>query len=190
MSKGVRIVIGLIFLIGLALLARNQLALAGSLPAQSAGSVAQSRGVSAQADIYAQRGSVKPPPVVVPPIHTPGTYSAGGVCTVIVDSIAPDVGLHVILLPFSTVHNRPSEIKRYLAGVCNLTFVEAGKGVTDVTPADATVKVCFAAIPNTSNTIYIYDDKTWFPLVTTVQNGLACAPATKTGKYLLTDRTP
>ena len=83
------------------------------------------------------------------------------------------------------MRDRPNETQRYLAGVCQLTFVKQGKGVTDITPDDAVVKVCFAAVPNTTDKIYVYDDHQWFALETTVENGLACAPATKTGKYVL-----
>ncbi len=108
----------------------------------------------------------------------------------IVSDIASNVALHVNLLPFSTVHDRPKETKQYLAGVCEIRFVVQGKGVTDITPQDATVQICFAAIPNTADKVYVYDDHQWYALDTTVQNGMACAPATKTGKYVLAQMPP
>jgi hypothetical protein len=167
-------------------LAQSQLASAGQRASQQS-SAAQSQGDLAPAGARGEPGTVKPPPVVVPPINAPGTYSAGGVCTVIVQSISDPTSLHVNLLPFDTVRDRPQETERYRAGVCQLVFVKNGQGVTDVTAVDAVVKVCFAAIPNETNQIYVYvwQTQTWFALETTVENGLACAPATKTGRYVM-----
>lgn len=75
-----------------------------------------------------------------------------------------------------------------MAGVCQVTFVQRpGGGVMDNFPPEAgSVKVCFAGIPNASTKIYFHDDKSWTPLDTTSSGGLVCAPATKTGKYVLT----
>jgi hypothetical protein len=186
MSKALRFFLAAILLIAVLLLARSELASAVNGPDQRSGAAVPAQSDFALADAKGRPGSVKPPPVVVPPINDPGTYSAGGLCTVIVQSIAEPMSLHVNLLPFSTLHNRPQETERYLAGVCLLTYVKRGAGVTtDIVPADAVVKVCFAAIPNSTNKIYVYDDKTWYALDTTTENGLACATAMKTGKYVL-----
>ena len=186
MSKIIRYVAAAVLIISVVLLAGNQLVSAGKGADQASSSV-QSQSDLAPASAKGEPGTVKPPPVVVPPINEPGTYSAGGVCTVVVESISDPTSLHVNLLPFTTVWNRPKETDRYLAGVCQLVYVIKGKGVSDVTPADAVVKICFAAIPNETNTIYVFEWKTqtWFALDTTVENGLACAPATKTGRYVL-----
>ncbi len=187
MSKALRFIVAAILLISILLLARSELASAGMLPGQKSGAAVPAQSDFALANAKGNPGTVKPPPVVVPPINAPGTYSAGGVCTVIVESIAQPMSLHVNLLPFSTVQDRPKETDRYRAGVCQLVFVKSGKGVTDVTPADAVVKICFAAIPNETDKIWVYvwETKTWTALETTVQNGLACAPATLTGRYVL-----
>ena len=187
MSKALRFVVAAILLISILLLARSELASAGMLPAQKSGAAVQSQGDLAPASARGNPGTVKPPPVIVPPVNRPGTYSVGGVCTVIVESIAPDVALHANLLPFDTVRDRPKETERYRAGVCQVLFVKAGQGVTDVTTADAVVKVCFAAIPNETNKLYVYvwETNTWYALETTVENGLACAPAAKAGRYVL-----
>ncbi len=186
MSKVIRFAAAAVLIISVLLLAQSQFASAGQKADQQS-NAAQSQGGLVPASAKGEPGTVKPPPVVVPPINAPGTYSAGGVCTVIVESIAQPMSIHVNLLPFSTVQDRPKETERYRAGVCQLLFVKSGKGVTDVTPTDAVVKICFAAIPNETNKIYVYvwETKTWFALDTTVQNGLACAPATKTGRYVL-----
>lgn len=88
MSKTVRIVIAAIFLIGILLLARNQMAWAGYSAEQNRTDLAQVQPTAGVAALKPDPGTVKPPPVVVPPINEPGTYSAGGVCTVIVESIS------------------------------------------------------------------------------------------------------
>lgn len=135
-----------------------------------------------------QPGTVKPPPVVVPPVTGPGTYSVGGICTFRVITLAGTISLHADVLPFSTLGTKPENIAGYVAGVCRATYVEKTAGVMDVVGAsDGQIEVCFAAIPNTTVKIYVYVDKTktWTALETTVQNGLACAPAQRTGKYVL-----
>ena len=83
------------------------------------------------------------------------------------------------------------------AGLLNLPGVhvfhyKTNKLVTDVTSTDGSWKICFAAIPNKETTIYFYsaNDETagsvtsvWTPLETTIENGMACAPAYSTGVY-------
>lgn len=130
-------------------------------------------------------GSVKPPPVVVLPITGPGTYSVGGVCTFRVIELASDVTLHANLLPYATLGIRPQTISGYLAGVCRATYTKIGEGVIDLTESDGRVDVCFAAIPDTTEKLYVYNDKTWTALDTTIEGGLACGPAQQSGKYVL-----
>lgn len=188
MDKNLRMFIAAALLIGILFLARNQMAWAGDLPVQNQSGPAQNQERAGLADLNAQPGTVKPPPAVVPPITSPGTYSVGGICTLQVEQLADTVSLHALLLPFSTLHNKPDEIERYLAGVCSLNYVKSGKGLTDLAPEDGAVKICFAAIPNVTNKIFVYDDHTWTALDTTVENGLACATASKTGKYVLSSQ--
>ena len=186
MGKGLRILIAVVFLIGLLLLARGQLAWAGGLSAWNSAGVAQNPAASGMAVPNARPGTVKPPPVVAPPISGPGTYSLGGVCTVIVERLDPTVSVHAVLLPFSSVGQQPKDVARFLAGVCQVNYVKAGAGLADLTAADGSVKICFAAIPTATNKVYVYVDKTWTALDTTVEDGLACASASKSGRYVLT----
>ena len=185
MGKGLRIGVAIIFVLGVLLLARGQMAWAGGLPVWNSGAVGQNP-AAANAVAPDAPGTVKPPPVVVPPISGAGTYSVGGVCTIEVISLAADVSVHAVLLPLNTVGKQPDEVARLLAGVCQVNYVKSGAGLTDLAPADGSVKICFSAIPTTTDKIYVYADKTWTALDTTVENGLACAFATKTGRYVLT----
>ncbi len=189
MTKALRIILAVVVFIGVLLVARSQMAWAGNAPDQKANTPKQE--TSSAAAAAKNPGTVKPPPVVVPPITGPGTYSVGGVCTLIVERLVDTVSIHAVLLPFSTLHNKPAEIDRYIAGVCNVTFIQRPGGVikTEVTPEEASVKVCFAGIPNMGTKIYFYDDHAWIALDTTANGGLVCAPATRTGKYVLT-KTP
>jgi hypothetical protein len=134
-------------------------------------------------------GTVKPPPVVVPRVRAPGTYSVGGVCTLIVTAMADTVQMSANLLPYTTLGQQPATISAYLAGVCRVTYVKAGVGVINLAAGDGTVKVCFASVPNVATTIFFYDDKTWTALQTTVEDGLTCAPAQKSGKYVLATKS-
>ncbi len=188
MNKVVRITVAFILSIGILFLAKNQIASAGSWPWQNTAAV-QGQSAPAELDTNNQPGTVKPPPVVVPPITKPGTYSLGGVCIIYVEQISDNVMLRAQLLPFVTLRTtRPQDTTRYLAGVCDLTYQLSGKPITDLSTTDGTVKICFAAIPNTTSKIYVYDGQTWTALDTAPldnNNTLECAIASKTGKYVL-----
>jgi hypothetical protein len=185
MNKTVRIILAGLLLLGIVFLARNGIASAGAGMAEPKAQAVQSRPQSGGLFTDIEPGSVKPPPVVVPPVTGPGTYSVGGVCTVQVAQLASSVTLHAVLVPFSTLGKHPQDVGRYLAGVCQLNYTKAGAGITDLAPADGSVTVCFAALPNTTTKIYVFDGKTWTALTTTLNNGLECAAASKTGRYVL-----
>ncbi len=189
MSKGLRLVVTVIFVLGVLLLARGQMAWAGALPAWNFGAVVQNP-AAANAAAPDAPGTVKPPPVVAPPISGPGTYSVGGVCTFRVIQLATSITLHADLLPFATLGKQPDNIASYLAGVCRAMYVKVGAGVIDALGSDGEVQICFAAVPNTTGKIYVYNDKTWTGLTTTSDNGLECAPAQQTGKYVLVTEKP
>ncbi len=185
MNKSIRFIIAAALLVVILFLAGNQMATAGELPWQKGGVVSQNQGVSALPAAGNHKGTVLPPPVVVPPISGPGTYSAGGVCTVIVQQLESDINLHVNLLPFNVLPNKPTDKTQYLAGVCNLFYQLSGKPLPILTSAQGNVQICFAQVPNTTGQIYVFDGQTWTALETTVVNGLECASAGMTGKYVL-----
>ena len=179
MSKSLRIIAAMAVVLAILLLARSPMAWAQNPLSRDPRVSSQPQPADRDA------GTVKPPPVVVPPVNAPGTYSVGGVCTFIVTEMADAVSLHANLLPYATLGQRPDNISSYVAGVCQATFVKSGVGLTDLAAADGVVKVCFATVPNTTTKIYVYDNKTWTALETTVDGGLTCAPAQQTGKYVL-----
>ncbi len=188
MNKTLRIVVAAIMLLAVLILAGNQAAGAGFLTVPDVIGALQGNSSSGLGAPNAQPGTVKPPPVVVPPITGPGTYSVGGICTFRVITLADTISLHADWLPYSTLGKRPQNIASYLAGVCRAIYVQKAAGVIDLVGAsDGQIEICFAAVPNTTGTIYVYVDKTqtWTALQTTVQDGLACAPAQYTGKYVL-----
>ena len=184
MNKGVRILIAAILFLGILFLAGNQIASAGNLPWQT-GIVALRQNALAQANPNNRPGTVKPPRVVLPPITTPGTFSVGGVCTLVVGHLATNVTVSAHLMSLNVLNNRPKDISRYLAGVCDVTFSKSGKPVSGISSGDGSVKICFAVLPNVQSKIYFYDGKTWTALDTTVQNGLDCTNANSTGRYVL-----
>jgi len=189
MNKGFRIIVAGLLLLGILFLARNQIAWAGNSPTAN-NAVGQSQEQPALLNANPDPGTVKPPPVVVPPITKPGTYPVGGVCTLYVEQLVDTDSLHAKLLPFDVLNGRPQDTSRYLAGVCDLAYHVSGKLVPELPPADGTVKICFAALPNITSKIYVYADKTWTALDTTFENGMECAIASKTGRYILAQSNP
>ena len=190
MKKGIRIIVASLLLVGILFLARNQIAWAGNAPVvNNAAGHGQNQPI-VQQDVNADPGSVKPPPVVAPPITKAGTYPVGGVATLYVDQIADNVSIHAKLLPFAVLEGLPPGTSRYLAGVVDLTFRVDGKPVADVTSGQASVQICFAALPNITGKIYVYANNTWTALDTTLENGLVCAPASQTGQYVMAEPNP
>ena len=188
MNKWFRIAIASVLLLGILILARNTVAWAGvSLNTNNVVGQSQPAVQNAAAD----PGTVKPPPVVVPPITKPGTYPVGGVCTLFVEQLVSTDSIHAKLLPFDVLNGgRPQDTSRYLAGVCDLAYHVSGKLEPELPPGDGTVKICFAALPNITSKIYVYADKTWTALDTTLENGMECATASKTGRYVLAQSNP
>ncbi len=144
----------------------------------------------------ASGGSVRPPsPIDTGKITQSGTYNIGGVGSVVIDYQAPNLATVVHLEGNTEISANvpfPDDAGLlYLPGV-HLFHYTADQLVTDVTPADGSWKICFASIPNKETTIYFYyaSDETaesvssdWTPLETTIENGMACAPANSTGVY-------
>ena len=184
MNKYMRVIFATVVLVAMVLLASSRMAWASNSPTGNNGGL-QAQGPLGMAQDDQDPGSVRPPPVVLPPIQAPGIYSVGGVCTFQVTSMADKVTLQADLLAFTSLGDKPQSIASYLAGVCRATYAKDGVGMADLAAADGTVVICFAAVPNVTGKIYVYDDTTWTALDTTLQSGLYCAPATKSAKYVL-----
>lgn len=146
-------------------------------------------------------GTVRPPsPPGLAKVKKSGTYNIGGVASFVVNFYSPrssnaihvekdtDVSTNV---PFPD-----NEGLLRLPGI-HIFHLISNKLVKDAATADGTWKICFAVVPNKVTTIYYYyaSDETaesvtsvWTPLVTTIENGLACAPAYQTGVYAPADK--
>ena len=141
-------------------------------------------------------GTVRPPsPPNTGRIRRSGTYNIGGVASFIVKYKSPRFS--------NVVHvERNVDVSANVpfpddAGLLRLPGVhvfhyKSNKLIPDVTAADGSWKICFAAIPDKETTIYFYyaNGETagsvksdWAPLETTIENGMACAPAYHTGVY-------
>ncbi len=136
-------------------------------------------------------GTVKPPPASSE-ITKSGTYTAGGICTMIVDYYVPNLSNEIhVEDQIETSANVPfpdDEGLLYLPG-CHVYHYRQSTLRTDVNVgiSEGSWTICFAAIPNKITTIYFYyakDDRAesalpdWAPLETTIENGLACTPVT------------
>jgi len=142
-------------------------------------------------------GTVKPPPPSSE-VTKSGTYSAGGICTMIVDYYVPNLSNDIhVEDSVETSANVPfpdNEGLLYLPG-CHVFHYKNSKLRTDVNvgQVEGSWTICFAVIPNKITTIYFYyakDDRPssalpdWAPLETTIENGMACTPVTnKTAVY-------
>jgi len=185
MNKTLRILIAVSLLAVVLFFGRDQMARGVAALVGSKSESMPGQGSAAGMFDDGDPGSVKPPPVFVLPITGPGDYAVGGVCTFHVFELSSDVTLHANLLPYATLGIRPQTIAGYLAGVCRAMYTKVGSGVIDLTESDGRVEVCFAAIPDTTGKLYVYNDKTWTALDTTTEGGLACGPAQQSGKYVL-----
>ena len=141
------------------------------------------------------KGSVRFPPSIVSSnmITSSGTYSAGGICTLKVhykvDGLSDQ--LHVEPPEFDTIaipfDDMPDLL--YFPG-CHVIHFRDAKVKYVMTQPEGDWEVCFAARPGKTMTIYYYEYEDanhsfvnpdhlvgpWKPLVTTTENGLACAP--------------
>ena len=150
--------------------------------------------------------------VVVPPSSVtftePGTYSAGGICSLkvlyykpyqtneihVADALRYDFD-PVAGYDYSAYDYFPEdEGLLYMPG-CHVLHYQSG----EVTHWEKYVdqgdwEICFAAQPDKEMTIYVYlgdlenQEAAWVPLETTVEDGEACAPAFFTGVYVPTGK--
>jgi len=137
-------------------------------------------------------GSVKPPPGIIIPVTGGGTYSVGGICTITIEYKVPGLSDVVTLeVPVEKSRSVPfpeSSGIIHLPG-CHVLHYQSGQIMSEMSTDDGSWTICFAARPKKTMTIYYYLDNletfipTWVPLETTVENGIACAPAYFSGVY-------
>jgi hypothetical protein len=143
-------------------------------------------------------GSILPPSNSTVITHS-GSYSVGGICSLIVEYKKDNIEDHVhVQDPFNedpvdwdTNLPFPTENGLLFQPGCHVLHYEDGEIVRweQTTNEDGKWTICFAARPDKEMTIYYYlGDLTeyaspWIPLETTVEYGRACAPAQYTGMY-------
>lgn len=203
MGKYIRIFIVIIAVLAVLILARNNAARAATPPAESERSSQNEAelSISPAKDDCANakgkdkdkcKGTVKPPPGLIIPVTGGGTYSVGGICTVAIAYNIPGLSdllsLEVPVEKSSSIPFPESNGKLHLPG-CHILHYQSGELMTEMSDEAGTWTICFAAQPNKTTTIYYYVDTgetvipIWIPLETTVQNGIACAPANISGVY-------
>lgn len=194
MGKSIRILIAIALMLGIAILARNNVAWAG--PTAEVRQSAQAQDEPSVSLAKPEPGTVKPPPAEIT-VCEDGIYSVGGVATLRVNGIALGHCLAAFLRNHGFALGRiPDGAGEFLA---NITFIRAfdqGSLIYELPAEDGDVQICYAVPPGTEAQIYFFDfygprfgertgQPSWEPLETTVENGIACAPAQTSGAYAL-----
>jgi len=204
MYKFIRVMIAISLMLGIAILARNNAAWAANPAAESDRSSQDQAGLSISPakdddcdkdkgkDKDKCKGTVKPPPGIIIPVTGGGTYSVGGICTMTIEYIATGLSdLLYLEVPVEKSRSVPfpeSKGRIQLPG-CHVLHYQSGQLMNEMGTGDGSWTICFAAQPKKTTTIYYYLDNletvgtTWIPLDTTVENGIACAPANYSGVY-------
>lgn len=194
MNKYFRILIALAFVLGVVLLAKNNVAGAGS-----AGETKQSDLAQEQPSVPLAKpepGTVKPPPSELT-ICKNGTYSVGGVSTLGVTDLASGYCLEAFLRNHAFALGRiPDGAGQVLAHITFLRVYQNSKFVYDIPTGDGNVEICYAVPPGMQAQIYFFNfygpqfgkrtgQPSWEALPTSVSDGVACAPAQTSGAYAL-----
>jgi len=194
MNKYLRIIVVLALVLGIAILAKDNVAWAEPNTEADSSVLAQDD----FSDLLAgpEPGSVKPPRPEIK-LCEDGVYSVGGVATLRVSQLAPGYCVE------ASLHNKnfavgriPDGAGKTLAKVTFLRVFYQGKFVYEVPPEDGDIEICYAVPPGKQAEIYFYNhygprfgegtgQPAWEPLPTTVENGIACAPAQTSGAYAL-----
>lgn len=120
-----------------------------------------------------------------------GSYTVGGLCqfNAVYTGSGASASVAVDVLD-GTSQNVPnsSEDQLYLAG-CHIVHFTMGEIMREMSPAYGSWEVCFGDRSDARLTIYYYLDDpengsaVWAPLITTIKDGFACAPANYSGVY-------
>jgi len=128
-------------------------------------------------------GSVLPPPSKIT-ITGSGTYAVGGICLITAKyKIAGLFDTVEVFYPSEDTLKVPSQDVEgvfYFPG-CHVLHYRDQKIKDEMTRPEGDWRICFAAIPDKTMTIYYYEDNLtdiippWIALETTTENGMACA---------------
>ncbi|NTW09036.1 MAG: hypothetical protein HGA28_05655 [Anaerolineaceae bacterium] len=195
-TKLVRAVLAVVVVLGIALMAKGQVAWADQ---DNATDSVVTFGQSELAILPAKPGpgSVKPPPQVFYACEN-GIYSVGGVATIEIKDLKPGYCIEAVLWnPRFQIHRLPDGAGSPLAHMLFLRVYLNGRLVYDVPPGDGTVETCYALPPDKEAQFYFYDfygkrfnkrtelPRTWDTLDTRVDTDkkTACAFTQVSGVY-------
>jgi hypothetical protein len=153
---------------------------------------------SPTAAVQASPGTVQPPPAEIT-VCAPGTYSVGGVSTLLVNQLDANYCLHAFLFKSGfAIGLIPQGAGSILSAVTFVEIYNQNQLVYQYNVSGQTnsIQVCYAVPVGKQGQIYFLDHygprfgshpgkPAWQPLPTTIQNGVACAVAQTTGAYAL-----
>ena len=190
-----RVMVVIAMLMGIALLAKGQVAWAG--PASETDSVAISGQVDASVQLKKpDPGTVKPPPSSIE-ICENGVFSVGGVITLEITDLKPGYCVEAFLWNHAFAIGRiPDDAGQALAHLGFLRIYLNGRLIYELPQEDGTIEICYAIPPEKQAQIYFYDfygprfgeqtgQPSWEKADTTVENNIACAFAQVSGVYAL-----
>jgi hypothetical protein len=143
------------------------------------------------------KGTVQPPPYFTE-ITQSGTKGIGGICSLEalykVDHLTDDTFVE-FPVEENLIVNFPDNGDILFFPGCHVLHYEESVVQKHMGNEKGTWTICFAAPPDKQMTIYFYESMVhidnhenitppWEPLPTTIENGLACAPADYTGVYV------
>ena len=195
-TKFLRAVLAVVVVLGIALMAKGQVAWADQNETTDS-FVALGQDDFSVLPAKPGPGSVKPPPKVFYACEN-GIYSVGGVATIEIKDLKPGYCIEAVLWnPRFQIHRLPDGAGSPLAHMLFLRVYLNGRLVYDVPPGDGTVETCYALPPDKEAQFYFYDfygkrfnkrtelPRTWDTLETRVDtdNKTACAFTQVSGVY-------
>ncbi len=195
-TKFLRAVLAVVVVLGIALMAKGQVAWADQSETTDS-VVALGQGDFSVLPAEPGPGSVKPPPEVFYACEN-GIYSVGGVATIEIKDLKPGYCIEAVLWnPRFQIHRLPDGVGSPLARMLFLRVYLNGRLVYDVPPGDGTVETCYALPPDKEAQFYFYDfygkrfnkrtelPRTWDTLDTRVDTDkkTACAFTQVSGVY-------
>lgn len=187
MKRYIQFPIVLLLTLAIVSISRNSLAWAGADPVVVAQPVAgDSQMDTTQSDLDVELGSVKPPsPDII--IDRSGSYSVGGICSLVIDYKIPQLSDKIYVQEFAGIALPKEQGQLYLPG-CDVLHYKSNQFRNEMGAEEGSWKICFASRPDKTTTIqylnkFSSETLVWTALETTNENQQACASANFSGLY-------